>query len=373
MARALNVATWKVGPPQLVIDGTGNLERAPLGTVRGAVRLRDGVVVVADNETTTLRFFDLRGRETRSAGGKGAGPGEAAFLEGLFAVHDTLYALDGRDGVLVFSNAGRFVRRVRWGGGERGQVFHERPLGVAAGSRLLGTWRTRTLLQATSGQPIESELRLSNGSRSGFTALGRYIVSRTFKRRADRFPRLLGFSPGLTAVAFPSEICYSTREQFIVRCVDTLGVQTRLIERATIERRVTTDMAAALRTGMSGRRPDGTSMYEGSLRAHRELMARTVELAPVLPAIGRLVAASTGDLWVSEFSVPADALGWSQGGEVPHTPTRWAVFGPDGQSRAQITLPPRFHLFDAGAGWLLGVQTQDDETQRIVLLALVMQ
>lgn len=79
----------------------GVLEGDPedqLFRVRGAVRLEDGRLVVANAGTGEVRFYSPDGRFIHSAGREGEGPGE-------FGAMGPLYRL-GPDSLLVWDNAG---------------------------------------------------------------------------------------------------------------------------------------------------------------------------------------------------------------------------------------------------------------------------
>lgn len=108
-------------------------------------------------------------------------------------------------------------------------------------------------------------------------------------------------------------------------------------------------MTRAWRNGMAGRLPGGGSRHEGSLRTHRENVARTSEFMPTLPAIARLPAARIGEVWIADYQ-PSDRIPAYVGGitRPPAAPSRWNVFDAESRWIGTITLPARFWLFDAG-------------------------
>ena len=68
---------WRIGPEPAVSIGerTGE-EPYLLSFVRGATRLSDGRIVVANGGSNELRFFDAVGVHLATRGGGGEGPGE---------------------------------------------------------------------------------------------------------------------------------------------------------------------------------------------------------------------------------------------------------------------------------------------------------
>lgn len=70
--------------PALEIGMAEGPEAYQLDGVRGAVRLSDGTIAVADGGSRRIRLYDADGRHLRDLGGQGDGPGE---FQNLGAVH----------------------------------------------------------------------------------------------------------------------------------------------------------------------------------------------------------------------------------------------------------------------------------------------
>src|SRR3990172_11474668 len=66
---------WRLSEKPTLDLGGGTAADHELGHIAGATRLSDGRVVVADQSTLQLRFYNASGR-LNSVGGKGQGPGE---------------------------------------------------------------------------------------------------------------------------------------------------------------------------------------------------------------------------------------------------------------------------------------------------------
>jgi hypothetical protein len=81
-------------------------------------------------------------------------------------------------------------------------------------------------------------------------------------------------------------------------------------------------------------------------------------LPETMPAITALHVDPEGFLWARRFAPPGT------------TDERWAVFGPDAFI-GHVVLPAGFALTDIGTDWVLGVETSELGSQRIVLYSLL--
>lgn len=99
-------------PPMLRLGAIQGPEAEQFYQIRGAIRLHDGRIVVADGGSNELRFFDSEGVHLMTAGGDGAGPGEFKNLRWVQqTATDTLVAWDGGLGrISVFDPDGAPVR-----------------------------------------------------------------------------------------------------------------------------------------------------------------------------------------------------------------------------------------------------------------------
>ena len=87
---------WTLSKEPVLRIGKGRDEDPYLfQTIRSAVRLSDGSVVVLDSRARELRRFDQRGQHIVTFGGIGEGPGEfKSILGGIARLGDTLLVLD---------------------------------------------------------------------------------------------------------------------------------------------------------------------------------------------------------------------------------------------------------------------------------------
>ena len=87
---------WRVDPDPLlrlgVVDGDPAYQ---FSGIAGLARLEDGTVVVADEGSQEVRFFDAGGKVVAVVGGGGGGPGEFTGLAGLNMVTYAIRVMSG--------------------------------------------------------------------------------------------------------------------------------------------------------------------------------------------------------------------------------------------------------------------------------------
>jgi hypothetical protein len=59
-----------------------------------------------------------------------------------------------------------------------------------------------------------------------------------------------------------------------------------------------------------------------------------------------------------------------RGTATPDKPTTWTVLGADGTWTADVILPPRFSLLDAGRDYVAGIELDADDVESVVVYPL---
>jgi len=361
-------ARWTVDArPILEIGGQDGTGPAELTNVVGVGRQSSGTIIIADGTTRELRAFDARGHFLKRWARRGRGPGELPELDGVSMEGDTLLAIDGRQAVHLFAPDGAWLRSLilpEVPGHLVNPVFGslsavDAVLRLRAGSLDMKTpirhdsaWIARVSL-ADSGVRVFAALPLEPTFPMG--PGGRY-----------RYP--LGFAPGPLAVARTGRVCVAFSADYHITCTDSLGRALSIVQRDVTRRAVTDSARQAFRAVAAGRRPDGTSRFEGSLRAQREQVAAATEFAPVFPAISQLLLARTGDLWVRRY---ATEDGFSTSLWRSNTATsEWSIFDARGRWLADCVLPARFAPADMGNDWVIGVSRDADDVERVSVYRL---
>jgi hypothetical protein len=83
-----------------------------------------------------------------------------------------------------------------------------------------------------------------------------------------------------------------------------------------------------------------------------------LEQPELLPALGPIVAASDGALWLARFTVDPDA------------PQEWLVVARRRDVAKIVRTPRRFRLVSVTDAGLLGIQSDDDDVPHVVRYAL---
>lgn len=328
-----------------------------LGGVTDAMRLSDGTVVIADCQSSELRFFDEGGRHVRTVGGRGQGPGEFTLLSPrrIFPVRgDSIGAFDAMASrVTIFDSDGRVGRvvrvAVRPGRGEvKGMtddgsliVLRRDPYDVGMEPDTAGSFPQRYSLLTfdEEGNPTDSVLELRGGRVIRTEASSLPML--------DRGPRL-----GHKAViaVLPDRIAYGNQsgEGIAEFPVDLTAPRTlpTITEPEPVTdaiRREWEDMRADLRLYFSGACGKGLCA-----EAYSETM----------PAYGDLVAGRDGSLWVQDPY------------RLRRYPLIWTAYR-DGEAVARAELPPRFFPFEFGSDYVLGVTYSDLMVERVQVLPLV--
>lgn len=359
---------WTIEPRAvLAIGGAEGTGPAEFTNVVGVARLSSGVIVVADGTSRELRAFDARGVFLKRWSRRGQGPGELPELDGISMEGDSLLAIDGRRGVHQFTPTGTWVRSLilpSVPGYIVNPVFGsltsvDGVLRLRAGSsdaltsvRQDSAWFARVSL-------VDSTVRV----------LGAVPLGPTFSASPGaRAIYQLGYGPGPLVVARAGRVCQAYTAQYRITCLDSLGEPRVIIARDIARRPVTDSARQAYRHVTSGRRSDGTSRFEGSLRAHRERVAAATVFAETYPLVSQLVLAQTGELWVRRYDT-ADGFSASDWRSNPGA-SAWAIYDARGRWVAECTLPARFAPADMGRDWVLGVSRDADDVEQVQLYRL---
>lgn len=348
------VETWTLSAePLLDIGGDLGDPDQELYQVRGALRLDDGRIVVANAGTHELRFYSSEGELLSAVGGEGEGPGEFGGLMALMPLGpDSLLAYDWRNRrSSVFDQEGVFARTVRFEVGEErrfpspvatmgpdrrtalvsaGAVFFSGEVTTGLERRPTVYWR-----MAADGTGADSVITLPGWE--SWVESGEGFVS----------VRTRPFGKGSYVAPAASGLYAAATERFDVAFHSLDGTLERRIRLAAEPRAVTdADIEAFRRLTLEetseGRRPDV------------ERTLRNVPYPDVMPAIGDLIVDESGRLWVSDY-MP----------EYEEGAVGWRVFDPEGRYIAAIDLPNGLDVQQIGEDWILGRWTDDFDVEHV--------
>jgi hypothetical protein len=323
-------------------------ERGPqLGDIRGAVRLDDGGIVVANGESGELLAFDARGR----FGGRVAGP-RFASLDRVGRTVGGFWAWDGSD-----------LRLSRFDA--RGRLTDSRQIPLSridVFPRLEGVFPDGSLLLSARPGNVFTVSPLPR--REPITLL-RYTFAppRLDTLRAERGPEEFTSGSATSALRQPAPFGRTTfvatagAEWWVgdsgrpeVRAYDERGRLLRVLRLTVAPRRVSPEDREQIRRDFL-RRARGTL----SPAAARDLAAR-LPFPQTYPAFAGILLDANGNVWVQDGD-PARAA-------------EWTVLAADGRMLGSVSLPQNLRPFEIGADHVLGRWTGPDGAEHVRLYLL---
>jgi hypothetical protein len=349
---------WRLSAePALDIGMVDGPPEYQFGRVTGAVRLGDGTVVVGDDQSKDLRFFDRAGRHLRTVGREGGGPGEFRAVGSLAARGDSLVVGDYNNRrVTVFAPDGKLVRAVPLDAGDSGDFTI--PVGYLGDGSVL----------------LSSAGVVDNGSRSGVSRdsvrylrlapsggapreVGRFVGSERFiQSDADAVtvgPRAFGRSAEITVV--PDGFFYGSSDTYQIGRYDASGRLLRLVRRPQATRAVT---PADIERYKEARLKLAAERQGGRFRQMQEKTLAAMPFPETMPAHGDIQADRAGNLWVSDYMV------------TPDDPARWTVFDPEGRMLGAVVTPARFRVHDIGEDYVLGAWKDELDVEHVRVFPL---
>ncbi|WP_419936288.1 hypothetical protein [Candidatus Palauibacter sp.] len=328
------------------------------GNVTGAVRLADGSIVVADEQSANLRRYDASGRHLWTSGRSGEGPGEYGGLwlvRGCAGVPVTVFdwqqdrstELDVAGNVLatrslvplgahpygapVCSPDGRLVF-TPWPD-DMGASYEE---DLAEGD----VYRWHTALVSVEGDSVVT-------LRSGIPGAERFFI-----QAGSSGPRDWGKDVEFTPVS--SGVWYGTADDYELAHLDWTGRVTRVARWAGPDLTVTGERVDAYREAWLARYDDP----EARRNFEREYWPDTRDQLPErFPAYEALVALPDGAFWVKTHA-------WLAPGEELH------LLDANGAWLRRLTLPGGATVLDAGRDWVLLRQRDELDVPTVALYEL---
>lgn len=327
-----------------------------------AIKLPDGRIVVANNGTHELRFYDSSGTFLSSAGREGEGPGEFRGLQFLHSyAGDSLLTYDFRNRRFsIFALDGSFVRSFTPAPMTGAVAFPTYVAPFTDGSILLGLESPTTAEKLKSGLRREPVVFL-HCDRDGalIDTLGRHPGTEWFiQTQGDGAPsmgiiigqRVMGLQA--QSVAYQEGFYFGAGDSYEISYYNIEGVLKRLVRLRRPNRSVTADDIERYRQ----RRLESVDDENQRIMMERRLAA--MPFPETLPAFDRFVVDSDGNLWVEEYRLPGD--------DKP----RWTVFDREGQMLGVVEAPERFRIYEIGTDFVLGRWTDELDIEHIRLYRL---
>ena len=329
------------------------------GDVTGAVRLDDGSIVVADEQSHNVRRYDAAGRHLWTSGREGDGPGE---YRGLRLLRDCPGAA-----ITVFDWVLDRITEMDSGGNvvdmrslnSAGVNPYGEPACSADGRLVFTPWPEdrRSVLDRAVGESWRWRMSLRYALGDGATVLRSGIpgAERTRISEGSVLPSYWGrsmvFAPGGTGV------WYGTADNYELEHLDWTGRVTRIARWAGPDLAVTEEQVDRYRDYLMGL--DRYADPEGRRRFELEVWPRRREYLPDrFPAYEALLALPDGGLWVRTHP-------WHAPGEELHLLDR------NGAWLRRLKMPSGSVLLDAGPDWVLISQRNEFDVPTVAVYELV--
>lgn len=337
---------WRLAET-LVRIGTEAVPEAVFHRVAGAVRLANGDIAVADGGSNQVRYF-RSGAFVRSFGREGDGPGEFRSMSRLIRFGDTLAVHDGRNGRLTLFQGDSLLetRMVRASNStDRFYIYDRLPD---------GRWLAATGVSPRfSSRPYRDSVAVAIFPASGEGDIellgwfpGPWIVS-----IEGQITGLAGFFSWVSSRAAGNEILVLDADQERLRRFSLDGTELPGGAIPVRGQPLTPELI-----DQAKRRETGPGGDAAGTRRWLDVKYDGAVLPDRLPFRG--------------FLVDSENLVWLEEYRIDQAPGRYFVITPDGRLLATITVPAGFRATDIGPDYCLGVETDPDGVESIVMYRL---
>ena len=347
--------------PQLRVGILDGPTEYLFSNIEGGVRLEDGGIVVADEQSYEIRMFDARGRHVWTSGRQGEGPGEYGGVRLLRGCPGTA--------ITVFDwHLDRITRLDR----ETGNVIHTRalagtgvnPYGSPAcppnGDLVFVGWPEREWDSrlARVGEIYRWEMAVSWEGDDGVVTLAEGIPGterRTYTEHGASMPLTWGKS--LAFAATGTGVWYGSADDYELVHVDWTGRITRVARWAGPNLEVTGEHLERYLSAYLARYDTPAERRRFERESWPEIRDDLPERFPAYESDG-LLALPDGSVWVATHM-------WRAPRKELH------LLDPDGTWVRRLTIPARSNLLDAGPDWVLLLERGEFDEQSVAVYELV--
>lgn len=336
----------------------GSAEAGPeyeLHRVFGASRLSDGRIVLVNQGSQELRFYDSTGRYLLSAGREGRGPGEFADAFLLWVLPgDTIWVGDYRPWqFLVFAPNGQWIRTVR-----PEPLLPNPPAEVEVLDDGRVVMAERTMSEAGENWG-ERRITLVQYDQSGHVAdtIGTYRNGRwgvvSGNTNLNLYPLFEAFAR-IDAGGNTLITAHSSEPEFVVHTIGDAVTRKQIVRWNTGSRAITPADIDAERKRLAEPYSDLNPVMRKQLV--EPLLSEERPVADRFPAFSSLQLGKDGRVWVREFVKPAEPR-----------EQRWLVFDADGRFSCRATLPTDAQALEFGADYLITLQRDELGIEQVML------
>lgn len=348
--------TWTLSDePTVVIGGADEREGYLLHRAVGATRLSDGRIVIANQGTLQLRYYDPEGTHLLDAGGEGEGPGEFEAIAAFARLPGDSILVDSWRRLSRFGPEGRYAsstpydmllhEECRWttGGGQHPLADGSMVVASVVYAGIIGSRRC----------PIPTESQPPAVIGRFFPAAGVFDTIAELPGTEESYPDDM--------YAYPRTVVFAIGHDRIY--LGQTGSDTILAMS------VTGDTVATLLAPFESVTVPADARVSGS--------ARWNWIHPDhYPRYARLMAAPEDRLWVMAYPPLKEPVRYSE----LTSPTtfrrledgaRWRVVDRDGLLIAEVRTPEGFFLLEVGGDHVLGVHKDELHRESVRVYRLV--
>ena len=350
-------APWRLSQtPTLSIGTLDGPSPTQLSRVYGALRLADGRMIVGNSESGELRFFDARGAFVRTAGRRGAGPGEfdgSSLVPRLFDTSQLLVEDAGNRRVNVFGVDGRFLRTFRM---EPPASEGSANIAAVAGRELVGFTLRNARLQGAPGTRLDATYAyamfdtLGRPQRALFEAAGRARLVHTYQL-ITHYP-FIPFSTDALVAAAGDRVYLLRNDAPEIEVWSTSG------QRVTTFRWTATRTDVRLIWARFKQAELATMTRERDKLLYGHFYDMDLPLPQYVPVASQLRVAPDGALWVERYRLPWDER------------RLWDVLSPVGKFLGTVEMPGRFDVYQVGADFVMGRLRDEDGLEQVHVYGL---
>ena len=339
-----------------MLDGPGEYL---FGDVSGAVRLEDGSVVVADEQSREVRMFDAGGGHVWTSGREGLGPGEYRglwLLRGCTGAAVTVYDWRLKRITELDSDGGVADTRALRGAGGPGPygapacspggnlVFNDWPGGEGDAARAVGEYRW--------------EMSLSWERDDGVATLRTGIPGTELHHHGGGISAPVWWGKDMAFAVTATGVWYGSADDYQLEHVDWNGRVTRVARWSGPDLEVTREHLNRYRDSQLARYETAEERQRYERDTWPEIRDDLPERLPAYASRG-LLPLPDGGVWVVPH--PWRDLGARE----------FHLLGPDGTWLHRLTIPADRTLLDAGPGWVLLLEEGDFDEQSVAVYELV--
>ena len=341
---------WRLSDAPIVTIGVEEgPEEYSLYQVGAALRLPDGRILIHNNGSDELRYYDSTGTHLYSVGRDGFGPGEFKRVNGVWLAQDSLVINDwGQDRVSVFSIDGEY--------GQTFMLYREpgpqpTAIGVFSDGSILGQEfvydRSAAADSGLRYRRVNAVLRRYDRDGAVIDSIGVFLraesMSEMLRTELDRqgggavaysVSSEAPFGRDASTVACGDHVYYGSSDTYEIRIFDSSGTLERIVRRPIPNQPVTSRDIEDFKEYFLGDDP--------SRWARRRV--NDLEFPDTKPAYGSVKVDGLGNIWVAEYSLGHNDRSGN-----------WTVFDSDGRMLGVVALPRNGRITYIGVDYLMGV------------------